>query len=512
MTSLDTAPPTNLRARLFSGLRWKVGSQTLQQVLNLGSAVVMARLLSPEDFGLLSMASVFTGIVYVVLDLGLGAALVQRKTLEPEQISSVFWMNIAVGLSLSLLGILLSWPIANFYQTPAVQLVISALACCFFIAALGSTQEALLTRQMHFRALEFRRMFSHLVGIGISLLMAWMGWGVWSLVGRIAIASLVGTLLLWHVSSWRPSWQFRWSDVRQLSGFSNDVLGGNLLGYVGRNADNLLIGRFLGVVELGFYNMAYNLMTAPLDRIAQVLAGVLFPALSRQQEDLIKVKQSWFRANQLVAGVITPLVLGLILMAPQFVQVVYGEKWLPAVPVLQILAVRALVEGLKALDGTVLMAIGQTRLRLNLIALSVGVAVMSFIIGIPFGIQGVALSFTGFTSLISMVGLLLTLHCLNSNFVDYFLNLRGILLATAGMAAGVLTLKMLWLGSAGGLLMVSIFLGGILYLSLLQFFSPQVIREGLGVLPERWVAKLSWFIKLSPEQPISSLPTHPPSS
>ncbi|MFQ3612154.1 MAG: lipopolysaccharide biosynthesis protein [Cyanobacteriota bacterium] len=491
MTTLEASPPDNLRSRLFSGLRWKVGSQVMQQLLNLGSAVVMARLLSPEDFGLLSMASVFTGIVYVVLDLGLGAALVQRKNIEPQHVSSIFWMNVSVGLCLSLMGIALSWPIAIFYKTPVVQWVIAALACCFSIAALGSTQEALLTRKMHFRALEFRRMLSHLVGIITGLIMAYLGWGVWSLVGRIVITSLLGTALLWYISSWRPAWTFRWADVREMSGYSNDVLGGNLLGYVGRNADNLLIGRFLGATELGFYSMAYNLMAAPLDRIAQVLAGVLFPALSRQQENLEKVKKSWFRASQLVVATVIPLVAGLILLAPELIQVFYGEKWLPAAPVLQILAVRALVVGVKALDGTVLMAIGQTRLRLNLIAISVGVAVLSFLIGISFGIQGVALSFTIFTSVISLIGLSLTLKCVRSNFVAYFRNLSGILYATAGMTVGVFLLKIMWLGSAGSLLLASILLGGSLYLASLQMIASDVLREGINILPQHWRDKFS---------------------
>ncbi|WP_268836160.1 lipopolysaccharide biosynthesis protein [Synechococcus sp. Nb3U1] len=493
MANLETSPSNNLRSCLFSGLRWKVGSQVMQQILSLGSAVVMARLLSPEDFGLLSMASVFTGIVHVVLDLGLGAALVQRANIESHHISSVFWMNIGVGFGLSLVGIFLSWPIAIFYQTPAVQWVISALACCFFIVALGSTQEALLTRKMRFRALELRRMLSHLVGIIGGLIMAYMGWGVWSLVGRIVITSLLGTILLWYVSNWRPTWKFRWADIQQMSGFSNNVLGGNLLGYVGRNVDNLLIGRFLGAVELGFYSMAYNLMTAPLDRIAQVLAGVLFPALARQQEDLTKVKQSWFRANQLVVAVVIPLVVGLILLAPELIRVFYGEKWLPAAPILQILAVRALVVGLKALDGTVLIAIGQTQLRLNLIATSVGVAVLSFLIGIPFGIRGVALSFTSFTSLVSIIGLYLTLKCVNSNFIAYFSNLSEILYATAGMTVGVFAMKMLWLGSASSLLVTAILLGGILYLGTLQLIAPNIIQEGIGILPARWANKFSRF-------------------
>lgn len=263
----------DIRGQTIAGLRWIGMSQVLQQILNLATSIVLARLLVPEDFGLLAMASVFTGIVYFVLDLGLGAALVQRQHITERQISSVFWINVGVGIAMTLVGIALSEPIAIFYNQPAVQPTIAFLACNFLLFSLGTTQAALLRRQMNFRALELRMLVGQLCGTAGAIAMAYWGLGIWSLVGRLSIAATVETTMLWTFSSWRPSWKFCWAEVSELIGFSNDVFAANLLGYVGRNADNLLIGRFVGVTDLGYYAMAYNLMMFPVQRLSQGFRG-----------------------------------------------------------------------------------------------------------------------------------------------------------------------------------------------------------------------------------------------
>lgn len=446
----------------------------------------MARLLTPEDFGVLAMASVFTGIVFFVLDLGLGAALVQRQKLEEHQISSVFWMNVSMGFVLTLLGMASSWAIAGFYKNSAVQPVIAALSCNFVIFSLSSTQLALLKRQMNFRSLELRTLVGQFFGITCSLAMAFLGLGVWSLVGRILIAAGIETALLWSISSWRPSWGFSWADVRELSGFSSEVFAANLLGYVGRNADNFLIGRFVGATELGYYAMAYNLMMFPVQRFSQLLSGVLFPVLSRLQENLEKVKSSWFRATRLIAAFTVPLMLGLIALAPQFVRVVYGEKWLPAVPLLQILAVSGINQSLVQLNATVLLALGKTRLRLKLTVLAVSLAIISFLVGLPFGVIGVAACFTVANTVSATLILLKTLECLDSSYFQYICNLSGTLAAAGGMCIAVLALGLGLPIASAPLLAIAIPSGCVVYLTLLRFIAPSVLNEAFSMLPERF--------------------------
>lgn len=478
-----------IRSKLFAGLRWTGASQVLQQVLNITWSVIMARLLSPTDFGLLAMASVFTGIVYFVLDLGLKSSLIQRQTLEEKLISSVFWINVFVGLVMTVVGVVFSWSIAGFYNNPGLQPVVVALSCNFLIFSLGITQEALLNRQMDFRSLELRTLLGQLIGTVCSIVMAFWGFGVWSLVVRISITIAVGTALMWFVTSWRPRWWFRWTDVRELSGFGSEVLTSNLLAYFRRNADNLLIGRFIGTTALGYYTMAYNLMMFPLLRFCHVLSSVLFPALSRLQDDVEKIKSSWFRATRLIGAVTTPLILGLIALAPQFVQVIYGEKWLPAVPVLQILAINGIVESLTWLNSTVLVSLGKTRLHLRLTFVSAALALVSFLVGLPFGVIGVATCFTVVNTGTEMWSLSYTLKCVNSSYSQYIHNIAGVMTAASGMGLAVWALVFGLHIAPIPLLLIAIGLGCIVYVILLRLVAPTVLSEALSILPERFTKR-----------------------
>jgi O-antigen/teichoic acid export membrane protein len=485
------AKPNPVRSRLFSGLRWSGSSQVLQQVLNLGCSVVLARLLVPEDFGLLAMASVFTGIVFFVLDLGLGAALVQRKDIQERQISSVFWINVMVGLVMTMLGVASSWGIAAFYGSPAVQPIVALLSCNFLFSSLGKTQTSLLMRQMNFRSLELRTLIALVAGIMAAIVLAFMGFGVWSLVARILVTGAVEVITLWSVSSWRPRFQFCWADVRELVSFGNEVLLGNLLLYIGRNADNLLIGKFIGTTGLGYYALAYNVMMLPVQRASQVFAAVLFPTLSRIQEDVERVKRSWFRASRLIAAVTMPMMFGLVVLAPQFVETVYGQKWLPVVPLLQILAMSGIVQSLSRLNSTVLMSLGKVRLRLKLTFFSVAIAICSFIAGLPLGIIGVAACFAMANFLTELFFLYKTLECIGSNLGQYFRNLFGVIIASVGMSLAVFGL-VLQISLATGLeLGIGVLVGSASYLVLLQWAAPEVVKEALGILPDRLTKRWS---------------------
>lgn len=478
-------------SKLSAGVRWTGMSQVLQQVINLGCSVILARLLAPQDFGLLAMASVFTGIVFFVLDLGLNTVIIQRQQIEKQQISSIFWINVFLGLTMTLIGVATSGAIAGFYNSPGIQPIVALLSCNFFVCSLAKTQVALLTRQMEFRSLEFRTLVGLVIGTGCAVVLAYLGFGVWSLVGRILVTGVVEALLLWGVSSWRPSFWFRWADVRDVIGFSNDVLVANLLRYFGRNADNLLIGKFIGVTELGFYALAYNVMMLPVLRFSHVLAGVLFPALSRLQEDVEKLKQSWFRATRTIGAITVPLMLGLIVLAPQFVEVVYGQKWLPVVPLLQVLSISGIFQSLGLFNSTVLLALGKTQLRLQLTFYSVGLAVVAFLIGLPYGTFGVAACFAVMNIATETFFLFKTLECVGANYAQYIRNLNGVVMAAVCMSAVLLFLRLNLLLAPITILAIAIPLGSAVYFLVLNILAPNILTELLNILPKRFTK--SWL-------------------
>ncbi len=483
--NLHNSDGQKLRSQFLSGVRWTGASQVLQQVLNLGSSVIMARLLAPEDFGLFAMACVFTGIVYSVLEMGLGAALIQRRDVSPLHISSVFWLNIAVGMLMTGIGIGCSWAIASFYQTPTIQPLVAMLSLNYCIYSLSSTQTALLRRQMQFQQLELRNLFGQFVGICSAIALAFWGFGVWSLVFRVLITTVTNTITLWSIANWRPTLQFSWKHLRELLGFSNDVLGTNLLLYIGQNTDNLLIGRFVGASALGYYNLSYRLMTLPVQSLNQVLSKVTFPVMSRLQEDRRKLQQLWFRATKVLSALIVPLMLGLMILAPELVQVVYGPKWLPAAPVLQILAIVGITKSLTGFSSTVLLCVGQSRLRLQLSFFSVTLAVISFIVGLPFGIQGVATGFAVANITATSYTIIKTLDCVNSNLGQYLANLMGIFIAAGVANLAVWALNTNLLLAPGLRLVICILLGSLLYLLLLRLLAASLWEEVLNLIPER---------------------------
>ncbi|WP_218081563.1 lipopolysaccharide biosynthesis protein [Anthocerotibacter panamensis] len=492
----DTPPPSinapkaqTLRSQTVAGVRWAGSFQALQQTLNLGASMVMARLLLPEDYGLVAMVSVFTGIVFFVLDLGLGVALVQSRHLTQRQISSTFWLNTGLGLGLTVLGLGLSWPLALLYHTPQVQVVAMVMSCNFFLSALGATQRTLLTRQMRFRTLEFCSLVGEVTAIAVAIALAMAGAGLWSLVARMGVSIGLRTILPWGASAWRPSWEFSWAEVRVFFGFGRDVLFGRMLGHIARNSDNFLIGRFINATQLGYYTLAYNLMSLPLQRFVYMLSEVLFPALSRLQEDPARLCAVWFRGSRLIMAVTTPLLVGLMVLAPPLVQVVYGERWLPAVPVLRILACCGAIQVFDALNAPVLMALNRTRLMMKLTLVNTVAAVCSFLVGLPVGILGVAACFTGVTLITTRYGLKRTLGCLGLGLEHLWLNLRGVMGATGGMGL-VLWMLVAWAPLSDALLLgVGIPLGMGLYLLLLGWLAPVVLREALEVLPEGLVKR-----------------------
>jgi O-antigen/teichoic acid export membrane protein len=497
MTITPSQSSQNLHSRLSSGLRWTGSSQVVQQVLNLGWSVVMAHLLLPSDFGLLAMASVFTGVAYFVLDMGLSTAVIQRPSLEEHQLSSIFWLNVLLGFCLTLLGIASSWPIATFYGDPMVQPVTVLMSCNFLLFSLGTTQNALLTRKMEFRILEVRNLGSLLIGSTVSIGFALLGFGVWSLVARVLVASLVGVFLLWFAADLRIKLHFQWADIQEFIGFSIEVLIANLVGYVGRNADNLLIGRFVGATNLGYYSLAYNLMMFPVQRFTQALVSVLFPTFSRMQEDRETLINAWFKAARLLTVLVAPLMFGLAALTQPFVLVVYGQKWLQVVPVLQFLSVSGLVLSLAYLDSTLLIALGQSALRLKLVSAGVAVSLIAFALGLPFGIVGVAACFVVGNTIMSLCALVKTLGYLNVSLRTYITNLSSVLAAASLMACGLLFLRMgIEVRGLLGLLS-SICFGALLYFLFLRWLSPKVIGEILDILPDKLFSALPKFMKLT---------------
>lgn len=380
----------DLGGRVAGGLRWKVVSQVSGQVSRTVVGIILARLLTPEQFGLAAMALVFTGLTTIFTDLSLGAALVQRPRITERDRSTVFWTSLGAGFVVTVIWVAISPLVAQFFSNSAVGPLFAATAVSALLYGFAGTQIALLTRELNFRSLELREIGATVIGGVGAVALALAGAGAWSIVGQNLFVAAASAILVWRLSTWRPRFIYSRESLRTLGSFGVKTLGARLLSYANLNGDNLLVGRFLGSVSLGVYSIAYNVMFLPATRIADPIQQVLFPAFSRMQHDHAALGRSWIRGTQLVAAVNAPAFLGMIVVAPDFVPVVLGQKWVAAVPVLQLLCLAGVFQSVQTLNWSVLQAVGDSGRLFRFMGLSTLLTVGAFVVGLQWGVVGVA--------------------------------------------------------------------------------------------------------------------------
>lgn len=386
-------PSGGLKHRAVSGLKWSSLSQLGRQGMQFVTIALLARLLNPDDFGLMGMATVVTGFIALFKDLGTASATIQQQELSPSLLSGLFWVNAAIGLLAAALLYFCAPVLAIFYQEPRVMPLLQFLSCTFIISGLGTLHQALLQRELAFARLAQVELVATLSGAVVGIGAALAGQGVWSLAYQTLAMTTVTTTLAWVVLRWRPSLSFNLQELRGIASYSLNLTGFNLFNYFARNADYLLIGRYLGAVELGYYTLAYRLMLYPLQNIASVVARVMFPVYSRLQDDNPRFRRTYLRIAGAIALVTFPLMLGLLALATPFVQVVFGETWQPVVILLQILAPLGMAQSIVTLIGSIYQAKGRTDwlFRWGLVASTL--FVLAFVVGLRWGVVGVAVAY-----------------------------------------------------------------------------------------------------------------------
>lgn len=471
---------SDLRGRVLRGVAWKAASRAFVEASKLVVAVILARLLAPHDYGVAGMVLVFAGIVPIFSGLALGAALVQRPELTEADRSTAFWTGVGVGTAMTGLGVLASGPIARFYGEPAVRPLVVALSFSFVLTALGMTHGQLLVRDLAYRTLELRTMAGTLAGAVTGVTLALLGYGPWAIVGQLLAAAAAQALLLWLFSPWRPRLVYSLRSLRGLAGFGGNVSGTLVLQELSSNTDNLLVGRFLGASALGTYAVAYNVMLLPFSRLTSPLQEVLYAAFSRVQEDTRRVVSVWLRVNRLLAAVAMPSLAGLVIVAPDFVHVVLGDRWTGAVPVIRVLAWVGLLQSLQGLNASVLFARDRTGTVLRFTAAAFAANLLAFVVGLRWGIIGVAACFAVSTTIVQPLYATLAVRAVGSTLREFVLNFRGVAEASVLMAAAVVAVR-LELLHAGAPSLVRLVLcaaaGGAVYLPALAWREPQLLGE-----------------------------------
>jgi len=414
----------DLKEKTIRGGLVRLIAQAANFFLRLGSLVVLARLLAPKDFGLVGMVTAFTGVLTLFRDFGLSAAAIQRTNVTDEQISTLFWINIFVGVLLGLLAIAGAPAIAAFYHEPRLFGVTAVLALGFLFNAAGVQHSVLLQRQMRFTALAIVNTVGLLVGTVVAIFGARAGYGYWALVAMTVTVPLISTVGFWLTTAWVPGMPRRRAGIRSMMRFGSTVTLNGLVAYVASNFEKVLLGRFWGVDALGLYGRAYQLINIPTDNLNSAAGEVAFSALSRLQDDPSRLKNYFLKGYSVILALTLPITLACALFADDMIRILLGPKWIAAAPIFRLLAPTIMVFAIINPLFWLLSSLGLVGRSLKMGLVIAPLMIASYVIALPYGPQGVAFAY-------STVMMLWVLPVIAWSVHETVISFRDILLAVS---------------------------------------------------------------------------------
>lgn len=363
------------------------------QVIALCIFAILAKLLAPDEWGIMAMANVALAFLAIFQDQGISTAIVQRKSIEPLHLTTAFWTNFTASLLLAVLCYVSAGPLANAYSTPELKGVVELLAIVLPINSLGSVHVALLKKTMNFKPLAARTIIAELIGGITAVVLAYQGAGVYCLVAQRIVASTISVGALWFAHKWRPSLNYSIKHFVDLFSFGANILGLSFLNFINRQSDNLLIALFLGPTALGYYNIAYRLYTLISGLVNGFLKPVMLSRFSSIQGDEGQVRKEFYMFTAFCGLVAFPVFLGLLVTAPNVVNGILGEKWQSSILVLQILALVGAIQAAMSPSGPLIIAMGKPQWSFKIGIINATANFIGFAIAVHYGIVAVAAAF-----------------------------------------------------------------------------------------------------------------------
>jgi O-antigen/teichoic acid export membrane protein len=389
----------NLKAKVIRSGLVRLCAQGVTFTLRVGSLMILARLLGPEDFGLIGMVTAFTGALTMLGDFGLSAAAIQRTTVSEEQFSALFWINMLLGAVLGLIALSMAPAIAAFYHEPQLFGVTAVVAMGFLLGAAGTQHAAILQRQMRFTALAVVNVVSLTGGIAIAIYGAKAGYGYWALASMSVTSPIIGTIGVWLTTGWVPGMPRKSPGIRSMMHFGGSLALINLLVYFGYNAEKIMIGRFWGADAIGIYGRAYQLINIPTENLNSAVGQVAFSALSRLQDDPVRFRSYFLKGFSLVLGLTLPITIACALFAEDIVFVLLGPNWKDAAIIVRLLAPTIMIFAIINPLGWLIFSLGLVARGLKVAPVLATIMIAGCAVALPYGPKGVAFAYSAVLTL-----------------------------------------------------------------------------------------------------------------
>lgn len=477
---------SELKENVRKGVFWSALQNSGSAAISTLVFLVLARLLSPDEVGLVALAQVFVLFVSVFVKQGLGTAIVQRHDLTREHVHSVFWGNVAFGLLFCVGCLVLAEPIGWLLREPRIVPFLRALSPCFLIGGLALTPESLLQREFRFRALATAALVDSVAGGAVGLFLALRGFGAWSIVGLQLTSMTVNLVVLYRLVDWRPAFVFSWTRLREMLRFGLSVMGMNVVSFLAMWADQLVVGALLGSTALGYYAVAQRVVRFLLRVLTQTVNSVVLPAFSRLQTEPERMRRAFYAACRLTSVLSFPAFFGILALAPQTMSILFGDAYLPAAGAMRWLAVAGLLQSVSFYNDPVLLATGRATqalwLRTSCSVLLVAMVALGAHLG---SFTGVAFAYAANNLLIAVPWLLALRRAIGVRIAEYVPQLSSATLASLVMGGAVLAASRLSLGSGHLDYTLSVAVGVAAYVVALFTIDPGQVREVLELVSNR---------------------------
>ncbi len=476
----DEPEDDGLFGKSLSGIIWSGLERSGTAIVSTVVHIVLARLLVPEHFGLVAMANVVIGFISLLKDQGFVEAIIQREELESLHLDTAMWAITAQGVVLAGVGVLLAPLVASGFNEPELTDIFRVLVLTIPIMGISSLPTAVLKRDMDFKPLSLRALFASIVGGVVALVLAVLGFGVWSLVFKSLVHHMVSAMILWKAVDWLPGLNFSVRHFKDLFSFGANITAERLLNYFNRQFDDLLVGAVLGSAALGYYTVAYEILKGLTSILGRTGAQVALPLFSRLQSNAERLSGAFLTAVQSTAIIAFPVFTLFIAVAPELFMLVYGPKWAPAVPLARVLALIGILHAVLLLNGPIFKARGKPSWSLWLTVVNVVGNVIGFSVAVFIfeSTLAVAAAYVIRGYLLMPVPLYYVRKLVDVRLREFFGTLVFPTVASAVMVAAVFGIKWVmpewWLALRATLLIAA---GFATYIGLVYLFLPDSARQ-----------------------------------
>ncbi|ELR97381.1 lipopolysaccharide biosynthesis protein [Gloeocapsa sp. PCC 73106] len=434
----------NIKKKAIKGAIWSVIQNWGSQAGSFIVFVILARLLTPEDFGIVSLANVFLAFFNIFLEQGFTSALVQREELEAEHLDTGFWAQVISGILLFIFSLIIADEIAAIFQQPQLTPILQCLSCLFLINSFGQIPQAILQRNLAFKIMAVRSLIAIITSGIVGIYLAFSGLGVWSLVGQQVTFESVMVLVMWKGIDWRPKLRFSLKHFQDLFSFSIYVFLFRFIKFFERRSDNLLIGYFLGEVALGYYAIAYRILEVMIQLLIGTTNQVALPVFSRLQTEPESFRKAFYQVTQFTSLIAFPAFLGMLVLAPEVIVTLFGKEWLPSVSVMRILTLMGILSSLSFFNLSVFVAMGKPEWRLWLSCLNATISFFAALWVIESGIVAVALAFVISVYLVFPLSLWMLAKLIAISLPNYLKQFVTPLISSLVMVACISLIRYFW--------------------------------------------------------------------